>query len=50
VVAEDLKNFSTRAVIDATRPYEWMKDFPLASGSSATMKERVVEKFGKYFT
>ena len=47
---ERQKGFSTRAVIDATRPYEWMKDFPLASGSSADMKEQVVKKYGKFFT
>ena len=50
VIPKDKKGFSTRAVIDATRPYEWMKDFPLASGSSAEMKEQVVKKYGKFFT
>ena len=50
VIPKDKKGFSTRAVIDATRPYEWMKDFPLASGSSADMKEQVVKKYGKFFT
>ena len=50
VIPKDEKGFSTRAVIDATRPYEWMKDFPLASGSSAEMKEQVVKKYGKFFT
>ena len=34
VIPKDQKGFSTRAIIDATRPYEWMKDYPLASGSS----------------
>ena len=50
VIPKDKKGFSTRAVIDATRPYEWMKDYPLASGSSAEMKEQVVKKYGKFFT
>ncbi|HWH75871.1 MAG TPA: UbiD family decarboxylase, partial [Candidatus Binatus sp.] len=50
VIPKDKKGFSTRAVIDATRPYEWMKDYPLASGSSAEMKAQVVKKYGKFFT
>ena len=40
---------SSRAIIDATRPYEWLKDFPLASAASAELKQKVVEKYGKYF-
>jgi 4-hydroxy-3-polyprenylbenzoate decarboxylase len=49
VIPKDRKGFSTRAVIDATRPYEWMKDYPKVSGSSAEMKEQVRKKYGKYF-
>ena len=26
--SSDQKGFNSRAIIDATRPYEWMKDFP----------------------
>jgi 3-polyprenyl-4-hydroxybenzoate decarboxylase len=50
VIPRDRKGFSTRAIIDATRPYEWMKDYPLTSGSSTAMKEQVIEKYGKYFS
>jgi len=27
-----------------------MKDFPLASGSSAEMKEQVAKKYGRFFS
>jgi 3-polyprenyl-4-hydroxybenzoate decarboxylase len=50
VIPRDRKGFSTRAIIDATRPYEWFKDYPVASGSSPAMKEQVVRKYGKYFS
>jgi 4-hydroxy-3-polyprenylbenzoate decarboxylase len=50
VIPKDRKGFSTRAVIDATRPYEWMKDYPKASGSTAEMKEQVKKKYGKFFS
>jgi 4-hydroxy-3-polyprenylbenzoate decarboxylase len=49
VIPRDKKGFSSRAVIDATRPYEWMKDYPRVSGSSAELKKQVVEKYGKFF-
>ena len=49
VIPKDQKGFSSRAIIDATRPYEWMKDYPLVSGSSPELKTRMVEKYGKYF-
>jgi 4-hydroxy-3-polyprenylbenzoate decarboxylase len=50
VIPKDRKGFSTRAVVDATRPYEWIKDFPLASGSTTEMKEQVKKKYGKFFS
>jgi hypothetical protein len=34
VIPKDKKGFSSRAVIDATKPYEWAKDFPHASAAS----------------
>jgi 4-hydroxy-3-polyprenylbenzoate decarboxylase len=39
------KGFSSRALIDACRPFEWMKDFPPVSGASKELKEKVLEKF-----
>jgi 4-hydroxy-3-polyprenylbenzoate decarboxylase len=49
VIPKDRKGFSTRAVIDATRPYEWIKDYPLASGAGAEIRQRVAKKYGKFF-
>jgi 4-hydroxy-3-polyprenylbenzoate decarboxylase len=40
------KGFSSRAIIDACRPFEWMKDFPPVSGASKELKEKVLEKYG----
>ncbi|MGB7950971.1 MAG: UbiD family decarboxylase, partial [Candidatus Binatia bacterium] len=49
VIPRDRKGFSSRAVIDATRPYEWIKDYPLVSGASPELKKQVAEKYGKFF-
>jgi UbiD family decarboxylase len=35
------KGFSSRAIIDATRPYEWRDKFPKSSGASRELKEKV---------
>ena len=40
---------TAKAVIDATRPYEWMKDYPKVTGSSPEMREQVKKKYGKFF-
>lgn len=40
------RGFQSRGIIDACRPYEWMKDFPKVSGASAELKEKVKRKFG----
>ena len=40
------KGFSSRAIIDACRPFEWMKDFPPVSGASKELKEKVLQKYG----
>jgi hypothetical protein len=50
IVPKDKKGFSSRAIIDATRPYEWMKDFPPVSGASPELKQQVAAKYGKYFS
>jgi len=50
IIPRDQKGFSSRAVIDATRPYEWLKDFPFASAASPELKKQVAEKYGKYFS
>lgn len=33
--------------IAATRPYEWMKDYPQAS--SPELEGQIIDRFGKYF-
>ncbi len=35
------KGFSSRAIIDATRPYEWREKFPKVSGASRELKDKV---------
>jgi hypothetical protein len=50
IVPRDKKGFSSRAIIDACRPYEWLKDFPRVSGASTALKKTVLEKFGKYLS
>lgn len=48
IVPRDKKGLSSRAIIDACRPYEWLKDFPHVSGARADLKKTVLNKFGKY--
>jgi hypothetical protein len=40
---------NSRAVIDACRPYEWMKDFPEVAKTSAELRKAVLERFGRSF-
>jgi 4-hydroxy-3-polyprenylbenzoate decarboxylase len=40
-IARDDVGHSSRAVIDATRPYEWREKFPKVSGASRELKEKV---------
>jgi 4-hydroxy-3-polyprenylbenzoate decarboxylase len=39
------KGFSSRAIIDATRPYEWRDKFPKSSGASRELKGQVADKW-----
>ncbi|MDP2726110.1 MAG: UbiD family decarboxylase, partial [Dehalococcoidia bacterium] len=41
------RGFNSRAIIDACRPYEWMKDFPAVVGVSAPLRDRVIGKWGE---
>jgi len=50
IIPKREKGFSSRAIIDACRPYEWMRDFPQVSGASRKLKEQVLERYGKYFS
>ncbi len=40
---------NSRAVIDACRPYEWMKDFPEVAKTSAELRKAVLARFGRSF-
>jgi 4-hydroxy-3-polyprenylbenzoate decarboxylase len=46
-IPREEKGFSSRALIDATRPYEWRDKFPIVSGASAELKEKVSKKWSK---
>ncbi|MDP2661691.1 MAG: UbiD family decarboxylase, partial [Dehalococcoidia bacterium] len=45
--APDKKGFNSHAIIDACRPYEWMKDFPAVVGVSGPLRDSVVGKWGE---
>ncbi|HEY7553291.1 MAG TPA: UbiD family decarboxylase [Candidatus Binatia bacterium] len=40
-IARDEVGHSSRAIIDATRPYEWRDKFPKSSGASRALKDKV---------
>jgi 4-hydroxy-3-polyprenylbenzoate decarboxylase len=44
-IPREEKGFSSRALIDATRPYEWRDQFPAVSGASAELREKVGKKW-----
>ena len=44
-IPRDEVGHSSRAVIDATRPYEWRDKFPKVSGHSAELKDSVKKKW-----
>ena len=41
------KGFNSRALIDACRPFEWMKDFPPVAESSPELREKIYAKWRK---
>lgn len=45
IIPKAEKGFNSRAIIDACRPFEWMKDFPPVSGASKELKDKVKEKY-----
>jgi 3-polyprenyl-4-hydroxybenzoate decarboxylase len=40
-IPRDQVGHSSRAVIDATRPYEWREKFPKVNGASRELKDKV---------
>jgi UbiD family decarboxylase len=47
-IARDEVGFNSRAIIDATRPFEWREKFPNVSGHSAELKARVRKKWERF--
>lgn len=42
----DKKGFNSRAIIDATRPWEWRERFPQVNAPSPEVRQRALEKWG----
>ena len=49
-IARDQVGFSSRAIIDATRPYEWRDKFPKSSGASRELKQAVAKRWKNLLT
>jgi 4-hydroxy-3-polyprenylbenzoate decarboxylase len=47
IVQRGKKGFNSRAVIDACRPYEWIKDFPASVIVPPELAQQVRQKWGK---
>jgi hypothetical protein len=45
VIPQGSKGLNSRALIDATRPYEWREDFPPVNAVSQELKDRLCEKY-----
>jgi 4-hydroxy-3-polyprenylbenzoate decarboxylase len=45
-VHPDKKGFSSRAIIDATRPWEWRERFPVSQLPTPETKRRAIERWG----
>lgn len=46
IIPKGQKGHSSRAVIDACRPYEWLKDFPPVAESSPEVRRAAEKKWG----
>ncbi len=46
VIHPTKKGFNSRAILDATRPYEWMKEFPPVAESSKEVLDATAKKWG----
>jgi 3-polyprenyl-4-hydroxybenzoate decarboxylase len=42
--------FGARAIIDACRPYDWIRDFPKVAASSQEQKKKVLSKWKELFS
>ena len=39
-------NFNSRAIVDACRPFDWIKEFPPVAESSPELHKKTIEKWG----
>jgi 4-hydroxy-3-polyprenylbenzoate decarboxylase len=46
IIPQESRGFNSRAIIDATRPYEWRDQFPPVAESRAEVRQRMLEKWG----
>jgi 4-hydroxy-3-polyprenylbenzoate decarboxylase len=46
-IPTERKGFNSRAIIDATRPYEWRDKFPAANAVSDELKATLEQKYAK---
>ena len=49
IIPKGRKGFNSRALIDATRPWEWRDEFPPVSGVSPTLRAQVEAKWADLF-
>jgi len=47
IIPKERKGFNSRAIIDATRPFEWLQEFPPVAKSSRELRERLLRQWGK---
>jgi 4-hydroxy-3-polyprenylbenzoate decarboxylase len=47
IIPKGQKGHSSRAIIDACKPYEWIQDFPPVAESSEAVRRAAQEKWGK---
>ncbi len=46
IIPQEQRGFNSRAIIDATRPYEWRDQFPPVAEASPELRRRTLEKWG----
>jgi len=47
IIPKERKGLNSRAIIDATRPFEWLQEFPPVAKSSRELRERLLRRWGK---
>ena len=45
MIPKDRKGFNSRAIIDATRPFEWRDKFPAVNAVSDEFKDQLDKKY-----